>query len=350
MTKEQREKERIIEVFNRTGDLVPIARHVANHLAGCPDGAGMKDLETVGGGMSPTTIRYILGALIAIGAVGRHDVVVAKRGCPRLIYRWLGMPQWHGPPHRPVLGCEMGRPIEVADSEFVIVDARVSELAPSADNPRITLRNIPALAESIAANGLRKPLAVMLDGTIVDGHRRLAAMRLLGWHLTDKMVPVRLYANSRAALLDRLEQHGHGPATETAHSAYEQAEALNQALNALTLDEVLSLTREDKKLAERRLSAYRLLQRFGHGPQKMAIFQQALRIGVSPDVVDKLIRSGHLSSYRQVCLVPAVLRYFRKPWESKKTLERMNQLAGQYEGEGKKGYTPNTIGPTLAME
>ena len=58
-------------------------------------------------------------------------------------------------------------------------------------NIRERLENIEELAQSIKENGLLQPLVVakVADGwTIVAGHRRFAALKLLG----AKMIPVRL--------------------------------------------------------------------------------------------------------------------------------------------------------------
>lgn len=38
------------------------------------------------------------------------------------------------------------------------------------------------LAESIKQSGLQHPIDILPDGTILGGHNRLAAVRLLGWH------------------------------------------------------------------------------------------------------------------------------------------------------------------------
>ena len=46
---------------------------------------------------------------------------------------------------------------------------------------RTTLTGIDELADSIRRNGLINPIVVTLDGVLVAGERRLAAVRSLGW-------------------------------------------------------------------------------------------------------------------------------------------------------------------------
>lgn len=40
---------------------------------------------------------------------------------------------------------------------------------------------IDALAADIEANGLRQPIEILPDGTVLAGHQRLRAVRKLGW-------------------------------------------------------------------------------------------------------------------------------------------------------------------------
>jgi ParB family transcriptional regulator, chromosome partitioning protein len=53
---------------------------------------------------------------------------------------------------------------------------------------RRDLGDIDGLARNIEAIGLLCPLAVLSDGTLLAGARRLAAVKLLGW----QEVPVRI--------------------------------------------------------------------------------------------------------------------------------------------------------------
>lgn len=53
---------------------------------------------------------------------------------------------------------------------------------------RTDLGDLTALAESIARDGLLQPLTVTLDGVLVCGARRLAAIKLLGWRTVSVWV------------------------------------------------------------------------------------------------------------------------------------------------------------------
>ncbi|HLR97923.1 MAG TPA: ParB N-terminal domain-containing protein [Jiangellaceae bacterium] len=53
---------------------------------------------------------------------------------------------------------------------------------------RSDLGNLDALAESIARDGLLQPLTVTIDGVLVCGARRLAAIKLLGWRTVNVWV------------------------------------------------------------------------------------------------------------------------------------------------------------------
>lgn len=61
---------------------------------------------------------------------------------------------------------------------------------------RIDLGDLTALAESIARDGLLQPLTVTIDGVLVCGARRLAAIKLLGWRTVNVWV--------RSGISDRL--------------------------------------------------------------------------------------------------------------------------------------------------
>lgn len=49
------------------------------------------------------------------------------------------------------------------------------------ESPRAGLGDIPRLADSIKANGLLQPIVVTPDKVLVFGHRRLVALKRLGW-------------------------------------------------------------------------------------------------------------------------------------------------------------------------
>ena len=53
---------------------------------------------------------------------------------------------------------------------------------------RTDLGDLTALAESIARDGLLQPLTVTIDGVLVCGARRLAAIKLLGWRTVSVWV------------------------------------------------------------------------------------------------------------------------------------------------------------------
>ncbi len=59
----------------------------------------------------------------------------------------------------------------------------IAKIKPSSHNPkiRVTEKSIAGLAKSIEAIGLIYPLAVSKTMQLIDGHRRLAAVKTLGW-------------------------------------------------------------------------------------------------------------------------------------------------------------------------
>ena len=59
---------------------------------------------------------------------------------------------------------------------------KVSLINPNPTNDEIyDTTDISSLAESIADNGLLEPLVITREGTLLSGHRRLAAVKSLGW-------------------------------------------------------------------------------------------------------------------------------------------------------------------------
>lgn len=60
---------------------------------------------------------------------------------------------------------------------------RLDELKEAAHNPpnRTAPKNLKSLVDSVELVGLLHPLTVTAGKTIIDGHRRAAACRLLGW-------------------------------------------------------------------------------------------------------------------------------------------------------------------------
>ena len=61
-----------------------------------------------------------------------------------------------------------------------IIERKVSELIPYANNPRHNDGAVDAVAASIKAFGFKVPLVVAADGVIIAGHTRLKAAQKLG--------------------------------------------------------------------------------------------------------------------------------------------------------------------------
>lgn len=57
---------------------------------------------------------------------------------------------------------------------------KVDELRPYGNNPRQNIGAVAAVAESIREFGFRNPILVDNDGTVINGHTRLAAAKTLG--------------------------------------------------------------------------------------------------------------------------------------------------------------------------
>ena len=61
-----------------------------------------------------------------------------------------------------------------------IIEKKLSELTPYANNPRLNDGAVDAVAASIKAFGFKVPIIVDKDGVIVAGHTRLKAAQKLG--------------------------------------------------------------------------------------------------------------------------------------------------------------------------
>lgn len=61
-----------------------------------------------------------------------------------------------------------------------IIDKKLSELTPYANNPRLNDGAVDAVAASIKAFGFKVPIVIDADGVIVAGHTRLKAAQKLG--------------------------------------------------------------------------------------------------------------------------------------------------------------------------
>ena len=73
---------------------------------------------------------------------------------------------------------------------------------------RTDLGDLTALVESIARDGLLQPLTVIIDGVLVCGARRLAAIKLLGWRTVSVWV--------RSGVSGRLATSGYASTPATA--------------------------------------------------------------------------------------------------------------------------------------
>ena len=63
---------------------------------------------------------------------------------------------------------------------------KVSFINPNPTNDEIyDQTDLSSLVKSISDNGLLEPLVVKSDGTLLSGHRRLAAVKILGWDEVD---------------------------------------------------------------------------------------------------------------------------------------------------------------------
>lgn len=76
---------------------------------------------------------------------------------------------------------------------------------------RIDLGDIPALAESIRAEGLLQPITVTPDGVLVCGRRRLEALRLLGQRSTNVWVRSNLSGRLSQLLAEQNDNSLHKP-------------------------------------------------------------------------------------------------------------------------------------------
>lgn len=61
-----------------------------------------------------------------------------------------------------------------------VVNKRLDELRPYANNPRINDEAAKAVAKSIKAYGFKVPMVITADGEIVCGHTRYKAAKILG--------------------------------------------------------------------------------------------------------------------------------------------------------------------------
>lgn len=113
------------------------------------------------------------------------------------------------------------QPTEVHEEAVTeqLLDIPIEDLTPDPDNPRETLDGIEDLAESIRSVGLLQPVVARRHKGkvyLVAGHRRLAAVRLLGWnevkvivrsHMRpDDVLAAMLIENGQRSDLDPIEE------------------------------------------------------------------------------------------------------------------------------------------------
>lgn len=91
---------------------------------------------------------------------------------------------------------------------FSIVKVQLNSLKPHPKQAQIfsdlSDDELRVLAQDIAANGLRHPIEIMPDGTIIAGHQRVRAVQTLGW--TDIDAFVRTDLETEADVVERLIQ------------------------------------------------------------------------------------------------------------------------------------------------
>lgn len=118
-----------------------------------------------------------------------------------------------------------GRPAPIGDDDKTsgrFIKVPVTRLRPNPANPREHLTDIPELAASIREAGLIQPIVVRPadDGipgyVIVAGHRRHAAVMLLGWERVDVLVrgDMRSDDDLAAALIENGQRAGLDPIEE----------------------------------------------------------------------------------------------------------------------------------------
>lgn len=174
-----------------------------------------------------TTIAATPEQRIAVGkhlAAGRDlDTVARITGLPRGVVDEISARQQTA---------VRGKPAEHLAG---LVSVPVDQVHPSPNNPREKLTDIDELAESIRGVGLIQPLVVQTDPAggyqIISGHRRYAAIRLLG-SLTVECI-VRRAMRPDEELLRMLVENGQRAGLDP----IEEARALNRLKTQLDITE-----------------------------------------------------------------------------------------------------------------
>ncbi|MDN4174754.1 ParB/RepB/Spo0J family partition protein [Nocardioides sp. SOB77] len=109
--------------------------------------------------------------------------------------------------------------VDELPAEGRLATVRVGDVHPDPDNPRDRLEGIEELAESITGVGLLQPIVVRRHAgrlVILAGHRRHAALKLLGWSevpviikpdmAPDHVLAAMLVENGQRAGLDPIEE------------------------------------------------------------------------------------------------------------------------------------------------
>ena len=110
--------------------------------------------------------------------------------------------------------------------DLTVVDAPIEEIKPYINNPRINNESVPAVAASIRAYGFQQPIVVDRYMTIIAGHTRYKAAKLLKLETVPVVIADDLTPEQARAY--RLADN------RTAELALWDAEKLSEELKALT--------------------------------------------------------------------------------------------------------------------
>ena len=164
---------------------------------------------------------------------------------------------------------------------------KLSELAAHLDNARIyTATDLKDLQESLTSFGQMEPVAVTKDNLIISGHRRVAAMKNLGWDECEVRV-----VEPENEVIALIEYNRHRQ--KTASDILNEARYLEKELRKrVTKGRSESAANEGKRKGERVRTAVEVSKRLGVGTTKM---KQLMSISnYEPDLIEKIDR-GELS-------------------------------------------------------
>ena len=124
-----------------------------------------------------------------------------------------------------------------------IIDKKLAELTPYANNPRLNDGAVDAVAASIKNFGFKVPLVVTADGEIVAGHTRLKAAQKLGLKTVPCIVADDLTTEQVKAF--RLADNKVGELAEWDFEKLDlELEELNFDMTPFGFDEVSEVSRE----------------------------------------------------------------------------------------------------------